>query len=99
MRCGEIVPHRRPQPSGVPATAGGTLAGPVYNPHRPGAPPLACGKGRRVELLVRNARVHPTLERGAGLFDVAVEDGRVAAVEEAGRLTVGDARELDAEGW
>src|SRR5206468_11854611 len=57
------------------------------------------GGGGRVDLIVRNARIHPTLERGGALFDVGVEGGRIGTVAEAGSLVTGDgARELDAAG-
>jgi cytosine deaminase len=53
-----------------------------------------------LDLLVRNARLHPTSERGPDLYDVAVRGDSIAAVRPAG----GDppdppaARELDAAG-
>jgi cytosine/creatinine deaminase len=50
-------------------------------------------------LLVRNARVHPTRTRGREFFDVTVEQGRISAVEPAGRGRLpGDGLDLDAEG-
>ena len=37
-----------------------------------------------LDLVVRNARLYPTPERGAGLYDVAVEGDRIAAIRPAG---------------
>jgi cytosine/creatinine deaminase len=50
-------------------------------------------------LLVRNARVHPTRTPGPELFDVTVEQGKISAVAPAGRGRLpGDGLELDADG-
>ncbi len=52
-----------------------------------------------MDLVVRNARIYPTRERGSALFDVAVEKGRIDAVVSAGTVrNDGTARELDAAG-
>jgi len=52
-----------------------------------------------MDLVVRNARVAPTLERDAGArFDVAVEAGRIVDVAPAGAVGSGAATELDANG-
>lgn len=52
-----------------------------------------------MDLIVRNARIHPTPERGNGLFDVAVEDGQIGAVAAAGTISgAAGARVLDAAG-
>ena len=53
------------------------------------------------DLIVRNARLYPTPERGAILHDVVVEGDRIAAVRPAGPSSADPrraARELDAEG-
>ena len=52
-----------------------------------------------MDLIVRNARIHPTFERGLDLFDVGVENGSIAAIERPGILPAsGGATELDAAG-
>lgn len=52
-----------------------------------------------MDLVVRNARISPTLDRGSELSDVSVEDGRIGAVAPAGTLpSVAGATELDAAG-
>jgi cytosine deaminase len=67
----------------------------MYNP----ALAAALAKGGRVDLIVRNARIHPTLDRGNALFDLGVENGRIAAVAAAGTISGADGgRELDAAG-
>ena len=50
-------------------------------------------------VLVRNARVHPTGSGPAGLSDVVVEGGTITSVSPAGKgRATGDARVLDADG-
>lgn len=52
-----------------------------------------------MDLVVRNARIYPTLERGSDLFDVGVEDGRIGSVAPTGAIPSDDAAtELDAAG-
>jgi cytosine/creatinine deaminase len=50
-------------------------------------------------LLVRNARVHPTRTRGPELFDVTIAAGTISAVAPAGRGRLsGDGLDLDVDG-
>jgi cytosine deaminase len=49
-------------------------------------------------LIVRNARVHPTLGRPVELQDIVVDGDRIAAIQPAGSSPAGGRRELDAEG-
>jgi len=49
-------------------------------------------------LLVRNARVHPTLGRPVDPSDVLVDDDRIAAIRPAGSIPADGRPELDAEG-
>lgn len=51
-----------------------------------------------MDLVVRNARIYPTRERGDALFDIAVEDGRIDAVAPAGTVRGEGTREIDAAG-
>lgn len=52
-----------------------------------------------MDLVVRNARIYPTRERGSALFDVAVERGRIDAVAPAGTIQSDTAaREIDVAG-
>jgi len=52
-----------------------------------------------VDLVVRNARIYPTRERGSLLHDIAVEGGRIVAVDPSGAApSEGAAREIDAAG-
>jgi cytosine deaminase len=52
-----------------------------------------------VDLIIRNARVSPTLRHGPAVFDVAIDADRIAAVAPAGDLPAGSAaREIDADG-
>lgn len=49
-------------------------------------------------LIVRNARVHPTTQRGAGLLDVVTDGDRITAIRPAGKMASDGRRELDAAG-
>jgi cytosine/creatinine deaminase len=49
-------------------------------------------------LIVRNARVHPTLGQPVEPVDVSVEGDRIAAIRPAGSVPADGRRELDAEG-
>ncbi|PZR64778.1 MAG: cytosine deaminase [Chloroflexi bacterium] len=51
-----------------------------------------------MELIVRNARLHPTDGRAGEPVDVAVEGDRIAAIRPRGQLKADGATELDAEG-
>jgi cytosine deaminase len=52
-----------------------------------------------VDLVVSNARLYPTLDRGEELFDVTVESGRIGAVEPTGtRVVASGVPQLDAAG-
>ena len=52
-----------------------------------------------MDLIIRNARVSPTLRHGPAVFDVAIDADRIAAVAPAGDLPAGAApREIDADG-
>ena len=49
-------------------------------------------------LIVRNARVHPTPVRGAGLLDVLTDSDRITAIRPAGEIAAEGRHELDAAG-
>lgn len=52
----------------------------------------------KLDLLVRNARLYPTLGASPEPVDIAVADGRFAAVRGRGELKANGATELDADG-
>ena len=49
-------------------------------------------------LIVRNARVHPTLGRPVEPVDLSVEDATITAIAPAGTIAADGRRELDAAG-
>lgn len=49
-------------------------------------------------LIVRNARVHPTPSRGAGLLDIHVRGDRIETIRPAGEIRADGLPELDAAG-
>jgi cytosine deaminase len=51
-----------------------------------------------VDLVVRDARLHPTRERGEGLVDVGVDGDRIVAIRPAGSLEGSGSAELHADG-
>jgi len=51
-----------------------------------------------LDLVVRNARIHPTLGLSPEPVDVGVSDGRIAAIRQRGQIDAGQATVLDAEG-
>jgi cytosine/creatinine deaminase len=51
-----------------------------------------------MDLVVRNARLHPTEGQKPEPVDVGVTDGRIAAIRPRGELVAGGATELDGEG-
>jgi cytosine deaminase len=52
-----------------------------------------------VDLIVRNARISPTLQHGSGLFDIAIDGDRIAEVGPPGGVPVAaSGREIDAAG-
>ncbi len=53
-----------------------------------------------MDLIIRNARIAPTVRHGSDLFDVGLEGDRIAEVVPAGSLPAagGSAREIDAAG-
>lgn len=51
-----------------------------------------------MDLVVRNARIHPTLGLAPEPVDVGVRDGRIAAIRPRGELDAGGATILDAQG-
>jgi cytosine deaminase len=61
--------------------------------------PVGAASGERVamDLVVRNARLHPTGGTHPEPVDVGIEDGRIGAIRERGQLPSA-ATELDAEG-
>jgi cytosine/creatinine deaminase len=67
------------------------------------APHTAAGVNQRVQvpttgLIVRNARVHPTLGRPVDPSDILVEGDRIVAIRPAGTITADGQAELDAAG-
>ena len=52
----------------------------------------------KLDLLVRNARLHPTLGASPEPVDIAVADGRFATIRGRGELKANGATELDADG-
>ncbi len=51
-----------------------------------------------MQLIVRDARLHPTRDLQPEPVDLAVDGGRIAAIRPRGELAAGGARELHAEG-
>jgi cytosine/creatinine deaminase len=49
-------------------------------------------------LIVRNARVHPTTQRGEALLDVATDGDRITTIRPSGQVPADGRRELDADG-
>ncbi|MEO8462802.1 MAG: cytosine deaminase, partial [Chloroflexota bacterium] len=49
-------------------------------------------------LIVRNARVHPTLRRGTELLDVQIDGDRIISIRPAGAIAADGRREFDAGG-